>query len=124
WPKLQGSTRDGGSVCPATWVWQTNYHLSLEGLGHLATTLLGYSHPRALLREGRYRPGSREGLARSLARKRRHHSDRWLTAGSSPRISKHHVSKVRWPGSPRDRHNGYLRRFVVVLLPLHGRAQR
>src|SRR5689334_5172045 len=29
-----------------------------------------------------------------------------------------------WPRAPRDRHHGYVRRFVLVLLSLHRSAQR
>ena len=41
-----------------------------------------------------------------------------------PGIPEHDLPQMRRPRAPRDRHHGYLRRFVVVLLPLHRRPER
>ncbi len=48
-----------------------------------------------------------------------HHVGAWLAAGPGARVREHHLSQVRRPSSPRNRHHGYLRRFVLVLLSLH-----
>ena len=45
---------------------------------------------------------------------------RWRTC----RVRERDVSEVRRPGAARDGHDGHVRRFVVVLLPLLRSAQR
>ena len=53
-----------------------------------------------------------------------HHLDRRLAARPRAGVRQRHLSEVRRPGAPRDRHHGHVRRFVLVLLPLHRCAQR
>ena len=57
-------------------------------------------------------PSRRAAEAGGVQRARR------LAAGAGAGVRQHHVPRVRWTGTPGDRHDGYLRRFVVVLLPV------
>ena len=38
---------------------------------------------------------------------------------TNPDVPQHHLPGLRWPGHPRDRHHGHLRRLVVVLPAVH-----
>ena len=53
-----------------------------------------------------------------------HHAGGRLAAGQGAGVRQHHLSEVRRPGAPRDRHHGHLRRFVLVLLSLHRSRHR
>ena len=44
--------------------------------------------------------------------------------GARAGVRERDLSEVRRPGAPRDRHHGHVRRFVLVLLSLHRRAER
>ena len=57
------------------------------------------------------------------AREDRDHAAGRLAAGARAGVREHCLSQVRRPGAPRNRHHGHLRRFVLVLLPLHRRAE-
>ena len=103
---------------------QSHGHLSPERLGHLAPALLGHAHSHALLREGRHRRRAGKRSARNLAGKCGYHADRRLAVRPRARVRQRHLPKMWRPGPPRNRHHGHLRRFVLVLLPLHRRAQR
>ena len=46
------------------------------------------------------------------------HRPRRLAAGAGAGVRERDVSEVRRPGAARDRHDGHVRRLVVVLLPL------
>ena len=46
------------------------------------------------------------------------HRPRRFAAGAGAGVRQRHVSEVRRSGAPRDRHDGHLRRLVLVLLPL------
>ena len=99
--------------------------LSPEGLGHFAPALLGHADSGDLLREGRHRAGPGRSTARALAR------NNWRLTGqgqsplaSVPRIRQHDLPEMRRPGAARNGHDGHVRRFVLVFLPLHRPAQR
>ena len=80
--------------------------------------------PDGVLRERRHRAGGRKRSAGDFARQREGHAGGRISAGECTGLPEHHLSEVRRPGATRDRHDGYLRRFVVVLLSLRRRAKR
>ncbi len=49
---------------------------------------------------------------------------RRLAARPRAGVRQHDLPAVRRPGAPRDRHDGHLRRFELVLLSLHRRAEQ
>ena len=88
-------------------------------LGHLAATLLGLPDPHHPLQDVRRRPGAREGLADQLP------EDATFDKPGNP-LDRHptwkHVNcpKCGEPGAARNRHDGHVRRFVLVFRALHG----
>src|SRR6185369_12367562 len=99
-------------------------NVSLEGLGSLAATLLGHSDPDGLLQQGWRCARARRSVANPVARKCGHHARGRIAVGEVAGVREYHLSEVRWPCPPRDGHDGYVRRFVVVLLPLYGSEER
>ena len=95
-----------------------------EGLGHLAPALLGHADSDDLLREGRHRAGAGRPAAGGAAEDRAVHRPRRLAAGAGAGVRQRHVSEVRRSGAARDRHDGHVRRLVLVLLPLRRSAER
>ncbi len=98
--------------------------VSAEGLGHLATALLGHADPDDPLPGRRRRRRAGRGPAGRAAQGRRIQRPRRLAAGACAGVRRRHLSDVRRAGAPRDRHDGHVRRLVVVLLPLRRRPQR
>ena len=49
--------------------------------------------------------------------------DRRFAAEPRAGVRQRHLSEVRRPGPPRNRHHGHVCRFVLVFLPLHRRPQ-
>ncbi len=68
--------------------------------------------------------GAGKRSAGDLARERGHHAHRRIAVGPGAGVRQRDVPEVRRPGAARDRHDGHVRRFVLVLLSLHRRAQR
>ena len=66
----------------------------------------------------RHRAGAGRAAAGGAAEGHRVHRPRRFAAGQRARVRERDVSEVRRAGSTRDRHDGHVRRFVVVLLPL------
>ena len=64
-----------------------------------------------------------EGPAGRAARRRRVRPARQSARPSSD-LEARHLPAMRRPGAARDRHHGHVRRFVVVLRPLHRSADR
>ena len=64
-----------------------------------------------------------KGSADHPAGKCGHHFDRRFAAEPRARVRQRHLSEVRRPCPPRDRHDGHVCRFVLVFLPLHRRPQ-
>ena len=87
-----------------------------EGLGHLASALLGHADSDRLLREGRRRRRCRTSeLPVELPKVTTFTGPRRFAAGAGAGVRQRDVSEVRRPGAARDRHDGHVRRFVVVL---------
>jgi hypothetical protein len=61
---------------------------------------------------------------RFSCRTSRDHPGGRLAAREMPGVRQRDMPEVRRPGPPRDRHDGHLRRFVLVFLPLHQREIR
>ena len=93
-------------------------------LAGLAPALLGRADPGRLLRRVRDRSrcpttSSRSSCPRSRTTRRRARA-RW----PRPRTGSPPSARVRRPGPARDRHDGHLRRLLLVLHPLPRPAQR
>ena len=58
-----------------------------------------------------------------LARAGGDHPAGRFAAGPRCGVCQYHLPGLRRPGPPRDRHDGHLRRFQLVLLPLHRRKE-
>ncbi len=69
-------------------------------------------------------PVPEKDLASDFAGKCRYRSRPGIPAQQFARVRQREVSQVRRAGAPRNRHHGHLRRFVLVFLSLHRRAQR
>ena len=91
--------------------------ISPPRLGHLAAALLGLPDPDDPLRALRHRAGAGEGSAGEASRRRE-----LRQAGQPARppsdLEACHLPAMRRPCDARDRHDGHLRRFVVVLRAL------
>jgi leucyl-tRNA synthetase len=105
---------------------QSHRHLSPERLGNLAPALLGHARsPCSIAKKTASFPCPKKDLPVLLAGERRDHPRRWIAARPRARSSSiQDLPQVRRPGPPRDRYHGHLRRFVLVFLSLHRRAQR
>ena len=87
-------------------------------LGHLAPALLGLPDPGHPLRGLRRRAGARRGPAGEAAG-RRHLRRARQSARPASDLEARRLPAMRQAGAARDRHDGHLRRFVLVLRPLH-----
>ena len=90
-----------------------------EGLGHLAAALLGHADSGGLLREVRHGAGAGRTICRCCCRRSpssRGRGDSPLA--QIPEFVNADVSRLRRTGAARDRHDGHVRRFVLVFLPL------
>ena len=85
-----------------------------QGLGHLAPALLGHADPDHLLREGRRRAGAVRPAAGRAAEGDDVHRPWRFAAGAGAGVRERHVSDLRRSRQARDRHDGHVRRFVLV----------
>ena len=99
-------------------------HLPAERLGHFAAALLGHADSRHLLSEMRHGACARRSVAGEAARKGDARRDGEIATGDRARIREREVPEMRRGGAARDRHDGYVRRFILVFLSLHRSAQR
>ena len=100
-PRGDGAGRKEGDVAAAR-------------LGHLAPALLGHADPDRALRGLRRRAGAGSrpaGHPAGRLRARRHRQ----SAENARRFRQLHLSPMRPAGAARNRHDGRVRRFVVVL---------
>ena len=89
--------------------------VSAAGLAHQSSALLGCPDPGGVLRKLWNGAGTGRGPAGAAPRDRRLHPQGSVAAGRGGCVHRHHLSVVRRTGSPRDRHDGHLRRLVLVL---------
>ena len=69
-------------------------------------------------------PVAEKDLPVHFAGQRADHASRGISAGECAVIFEHDLPEMRRPGAARDRHDGYVRRFVVVFLSLRRRSER
>ena len=93
-------------------------------LAALAPALLGLPDPDHPLRRLRHGAGPGRPAARDAARRRGLPAQGPLAAGRRRGLGQHDLPRVRRPGPPRDRHDGYVRRLELVLPALLRRPQR
>ncbi len=126
---VHGPARGGGQrrmTADATLARHRRGHRAVppEGLGHLAPALLGHADSDRPLRGVRHGAGAGRRPAGRAAEDRRVHRPGRLAARARAGVRQHGVSDVRPAGAARDRHDGHVRRFVLVLLPLLRREER
>ena len=80
--------------------------------------------PMLYCAEGRHRAGAGRSVAGAAAGERGDHAGGRLAAGEAAGVRQRHLSEVRRSCAARDGHDGYVRRFVLVLLPLYQREGR
>ena len=93
-------------------------------LAAVTAALLGRADPRRPLRRLRDRGSARRGAAGAAARGRGVPAEGPLAAGGGGGLGAHDLPEVRRRSASRDRHDGHVRRLLLVLHPLRGRAQR
>ncbi len=93
-------------------------------LAPLAPALLGLPDPGHPLRRLWDRPGPGVGAAGRPAGGRRLPAERPLAARGRRGVGERSVPRLRGAGETRDRHDGHVRRLVLVLPPLHRSAER
>ena len=93
-------------------------------LAALPPALLGLPDPDRLLRRLRDGPGPRGPAAGDPARRGGLRAQGPLAAGRGGGLGQHALPALRQAGSPGDRHDGHVRRLVLVLPALHRRPQR
>ncbi len=118
WP-AGGRGRQGDRRGPGrTRAGQADGHVPPPRLAGQPPAVLGRTDPGHLLRTGRDRAGARGGAAGSPARHRRLSRQRREPPRPGRGLRQRHVPALRWGGPPRDRYDGHLRRFVLVLVSL------
>ena len=103
---------------------QGDDRLSPARLAALAPALLGLPDPDDPLRELRDRAGARCRPARAPARRRGLRAARPLAAGRGRGLGQRELPVVRRGGPARDRHDGHVRRLVLVLHALRRSEER
>ena len=92
-------------------------------LAALAPALLGLPDPDRPLRRVRHRAGARRPAAGAAAGDRRLPAEGTLAARGGRGVGARHVPEVRRRGAARDRHDGHVRRLVLVLPALRRPAR-
>ncbi len=113
---------DGG--CRGARVWEGRDYFSAEGLGDFAAAVLGDADPGDLLRRMRDGAGAGRGFAGGATGDGEIFRCRAIAAGERGGIREREVPEVRRSGAAGDGHDGHVRGFIVVFLPVRGRAQR
>ena len=115
-PRRAGSPRQGHG----------RGHLPPARLADQPPALLGHADPGHLLRAGRDRARARGGPARPTAGHRRLPRQRREPAQPRRGVPQRDVPGLRRPREARDRHDGHVRRLVLVLvsLPVTGEERR
>ena len=93
-------------------------------LAAVAPALLGLPDPGRLLRRARHRGGAGRPAPGRAARRGELHPQGQVAAGGSRGLGRHDVPDLRGAGAARDRHDGHVRRLVLVLPALLRPGQR
>ena len=123
-PDLRRGAEATPRGCRAQRLWRGEGHLSPERLGREPAALLGHADSHDSLRARRPGSGAGRSVAGAAAREDRDHAAGRLAAGARAGVCERHLPQVRRPGEARDRHDGHVRRFELVLLSLHRREER
>src|SRR5487761_549466 len=120
--ELRGSSAEDGRVRQGKWVRYSYDYISSKGLGCEPPAVLGHTDSDGLLRMLRRRAGSAAGerIAGGAAASGRHHAAGRISTGPRAGVCEYDLPEVRWTRAPRDGHDGHVRRFELVLLPLYG----
>ena len=102
---------------------QAHDHLPAQGLADQPPALLGHADPGRLLRQGRHAAGAGRRSADRAAAGRAVHRRGRQPAREGAGLRERDLPEVRRRGAARDRHDGHVRRLVLVLLPLPLAAQ-
>ena len=118
WPELRTCDRKDGGARDRQGFRRSQDGVSSQGLAHFPPAVLGHTHPGRVLRKGRCR--RRQGVR--LAGRPTRGCAVYGRGRQPPRegrgLRQGDVSEVRRLGAPRDRHDGHVRRFVLVFLSL------
>ena len=117
WPPPRACRRDrrlAGRGRPG----QGDGHVPPARLAVQPPALLGHADPGHLLRARRHRAGPRRGPAGPAARHGRLRRPRREPAEPRRGVPARRLPALRRARPARDRHDGHVRRFVVVLVPL------
>ena len=102
---------------------QGHRHVPAQGLADQPPALLGHADPGRLLRQGRHAAGEGRAISRSCCRRTRRSPARAATRSRRCPRSSTRPARSAAAGAARDRHDGHVRRLVLVLLPLPLAAQ-
>ena len=102
---------------------QADGELPAARLAAVAPALLGLPDPDDPLRDGRARAGAGRPASGRAAPRRGLRAEGQVAAGGGRGLGQHDLSEVRRAGAARHRHDGHLRRLVLVLPALLRPAQ-
>ena len=111
-------------ITHSTRLWRSGDDIPTARLGHFPPAILGFADTDQFIAKSAERCRRNTRICRSgcrrLLRSPVPANRRWPRC----RSLRNDLSELRRPGSPRDGHDGHVRRFVVVLLSIHGPEER
>src|SRR6266705_6038779 len=117
------SDSKNGGIRGGEGIRQSRDDLRAEGLGDFAATVLGYADPGGVLRERRNGGGARQRFAGAVAAEPKADGNGRVAAGIYAGVRECDLPEVWRASATRDGHDGHVRGFIVVFLPLLRPAQ-